>query len=221
MSPRGSVSPHPGGRARAVAATLSTLLALGCGSGSARPPAEAPPRRVEADRAPEEVLRFFPLEAGMVYSYETQDDAGGRGMLVVQIEVPRPNRAELRVGSRVERLDLDPLGVAYAEGGYLLRQPLSLGSTWRSKAGSVRVDGVDVAVSVPYGDLRGCVRTVEESALRGAARRVASTYCPDVGLVLLDVEATSDAGHQHELVKLKTYAPRVDLGADGVTHSGE
>lgn len=162
-------------------------------------------------------MRFLPLGDGFVYAYDTRSDAAGRGLLVMQVSRPRHDRADLRVGSRVERLQLDAAGVAYSEGGFLLKAPLTLGARWRSRGGMVRVSGVDVAVRVPAGAFQGCIRTVEESQDPRGSKTVTSVYCPHVGLVSLDVEGETERGHDHEAALLRSFGPRVDLSADGST----
>jgi len=99
------------------------------------------------------------------------------------------------------------------EGGYFLKAPIEKGLTWKSKTGNVRLDGVDESVTVPAGHFEGCLRTVEETRDPGVYRVVRTTICPHVGLVGLDVEATTDAGHERETAVLKSFGPRVDIGS--------
>jgi hypothetical protein len=98
-----------------------------------------------------------------------------------------------------------------------LKTPLTAGATWRSKSGTVRVDAVDQTATVPAGTFKGCLRTVEESRDPTASKVVRSVYCPHVGLVSLDVEGVSDVGHEHQVVNLRSFGPRVDVGSPGVT----
>lgn len=165
-----------------------------------------------------ELERYLPLEDGTVFSYDTASvDSGDKGLLIVQISRPRKGRADLRMGGRTERLELRPDGIAYLEGGYLLKGPLSAETTWRSKTGTVRVANLDEKVTVPAGEFNGCLRTVEETREPGVERTVTSVFCPHVGLVSVDVEGASDEGHQRETAVLKAFGPRVDLSADDVT----
>jgi hypothetical protein len=165
-----------------------------------------------------ELERYLPLEDGTVYSYDTaSDDRHYKGVLIVQISRPRKGRADLRMGGRTERLELRPDGIAYLEGGYLLKGPISAATTWRSKTGTVHVASLDDKITVPAGDFNGCLRTVEETREPGVERTVTSVFCPHVGLVSLDVEGASDVGHQRETAVLKSFGPRVDLSADDVT----
>jgi hypothetical protein len=115
------------------------------------------------------------------------------------------------MGSRTERLQIEPDGIAQVEGGYLLKLPFSVGSTWKSKSGTVRVVAVDEEVTVPAGHFTGCMRTVEESRVGGAVRTVTSVFCSHVGLVSLEAEGGSDELHGRETALLKAFGPRVDL----------
>jgi len=165
-----------------------------------------------------ELERYLPLEDGTVYSYDTaSEDRSDKGLLIVQIFRPRKGRADLRMGGRTERLELRPDGIAYLEGGYLLKGPISAAQTWRSKTGTVRVANLDEKVTVPAGEFNGCLRTVEETREPGVERTVTSVFCPHVGLVSLDVEGASGEGHQRETAVLKSFGPRVDLSSDDVT----
>jgi hypothetical protein len=165
-----------------------------------------------------ELERYLPLEDGTVYSYDTaSEDRSDKGVLIVQISRPRKGRADLRMGGRTERLELRPDGIAYLEGGYLLKGPLSAATTWRSKTGTVRVANLDEKVTVPAGEFNGCLRTVEETREPGVERTVTSVFCPHVGLVSLAVDGASDEGHQRETAVLKSFGPRVDLSAEDVT----
>jgi hypothetical protein len=165
-----------------------------------------------------ELERYLPLEDGTVFSYDTKsEDDGGHGLLIVQISRPRKGRADLRMGGRTERLELRPDGIAYLEGGYLLKGPISSSTTWRSKTGTVHVANTDEKVTVPAGEFNGCLRTVEETREPGVERTVTSIYCPHVGLVSLAVEGASDVGHQRETAVLKSFGPRVDLSSEDVT----
>jgi hypothetical protein len=165
-----------------------------------------------------ELERYLPLEDGTVYSYDTaSDDRQDKGLLIVQISRPRKGRADLRMGSRTERLELRPDGIAYLEGGYLLKGPISAATTWRSKTGTVHVANLDAKVTVPAGEFNGCLRTVEETREPGVERTVTSVFCPHVGLVSLDVEGASDVGRQRETAVLKSFGPRVDVSVEDVT----
>jgi hypothetical protein len=193
---------------------LAAITLAACGG---PPPAETVTTTKGGDFHTE-LERYLPLEDGTVYSYDTaSEDSHDKGLLIVQISRPRKGRADLRMGGRTERLELRPDGIAYLEGGYLLKGPLSAANTWRSKTGTVRVTNLDEKVTVPAGEFNGCLRTVEETREPGVERTVTSVFCPHVGLVSLAVEGASDDGHQRETAVLKAFGPRVDLSSEDVT----
>jgi hypothetical protein len=189
-------------------------LAVACGG----PPAKTAATSAAAPEAPSDVERYLPLEDGTVYSYDTQSEGNPtHGVLIVQISRPRKGRVDLRMGSRTERFELEPGGVADLEGGYLLKAPLRVGATWKGKAGTVRITAMDEKVKVPAGEFEGCIRTLEEMLLTEISRRVTSVYCPHVGLVIVDAEASTQDGHQRETATLKSFGPRVDITTKDVT----
>jgi hypothetical protein len=198
----------------ASAALLATVCVPGCSAAPPSSPATAVRQQVDARP---EIERYLPLENGTVFSYDTASETGRHGVLIVQISRPRQDRVDLRMGAKTERLEITSDGVAYVEGGYLLKAPLTAGSTWKSKSGMVRVESADETVKVPAGQFEGCVRTVEETRDPGVSRSVRTVFCPHVGLVSIDVEATSDRGHERETAVLKSFGPRVDLAPGDAT----
>lgn len=168
---------------------------------------------VTADQitAPADVAPYLPLEDGTVFSYDTTSRSAGRGTLIVQISRPRPGRVDLRMGSKTERLEITPEGVAYVQGGFLLKTPLSASASWKSKTGTTRVEHLDLPVDVPAGHFEGCVSTLEETREPGIQRSVRTVFCPHVGLVSLAVEAVTDDGQEQETAVLKAFGPRVDV----------
>lgn len=174
-------------------------------------PAEQPIRIVAQEGLPTEALQFMPLEDGTVYAYDSSSDSGEHGVLMMQISRPRAGRADLKIGSRVERLQVDADGISYVEGGFLLKPPLSRGAEWKSRSGSVRITETDLPVRVPAGDFQGCLRTVEEIRDTHRSKIVTSTYCPHVGLVTMEVVGDTDRGRGHETATLRSFGPRVEL----------
>ncbi len=168
------------------------------------------------------VERLMPLEDRTVYTYDTHsENSAEHGVLIVQISRPRPDRADLRMGSHTERLQLEPGAITFVEGGYLLKSPIVKGSRWRSKFGIVDVVDADEQIDVPAGRFVGCVRTVEREDGTGGSKQVTSVYCPHVGLVLLDAEAVGDQGLNRETAVLKSFGARVDLTNHEVTTTTE
>ncbi|AUX48059.1 hypothetical protein SOCE26_095860 [Sorangium cellulosum] len=207
------------GRPRAwpLAALALALALLGCGgapAGAARPTAwNAPPEGQQGLTSGTQAERYFPLVDGHIYHYATLSDAGGEGLLVARVHRADARRGELRFPSGVKRFEFTPEGVIRSDTGvFVLKEPISPGTTWTGEhGGRARIEAVGASVEVPAGRFDGCVQTVEERLGDRPARYV-STFCPDVGVVA--IEATS--GASYEKAELKSYAPPVDMGPDGV-----
>jgi hypothetical protein len=187
------------------------VLAVGCASSASN----AAPAESKASEPVYEVEKYFPLTAGTVFAYDTvNEDTGEKGLLVFEVVRPRPGRADLKVGGQVkQRLELRSDGISHLEGGYLLKTPLTTGSQWKGRWGTVTVNTVDRSVETRAGHFVGCIETVEEAQGAGGGKRATSVYCPEVGLVSLDAEGDNDTGYAHERATLRSFGPRVDLGA--------
>lgn len=158
----------------------------------------------------------MPLEDDTVYSYRTRiDTTNDTGLLVMRITRPRASRADLDVAGRVKRVEITPEGIRYVTGGHLLKLPLEPGATWEGRTGTVRVSSVDQAIDTPAGRFESCLETVEASEGGATMSRIVSVYCPDVGLVSLDIEAEDATGYTREHAVLTSYGKRVDLTRGG------
>ena len=167
------------------------------------------------------ILRYYPLEKGWQWSFMLRDPQQGPaapGLLAVTKVVEFDGHvALLTTGKEMSELRVEKDGlVRVASGAYLLKLPLSLGERWQGATGAiVEVTKADVTMTVEAGTFEGCVETTE--TFRGdEARVVATTYCPDVGPVQLEVHQTTAAPGEipvTAVAKLRSYGPAVDLGA--------
>jgi hypothetical protein len=156
--------------------------------------------------------RYLPLQTDTVFSYETERESSGeRGLLVLRVNRPRPDMAEL-IGPKTERLDFRVDAIDYASGGTLLKAPLAVGATWRGRVGTVRVASTDKAISVPAGKFAGCIETVEQAPAAGAT--ITTVFCPEVGIVSIDAQGSIDGEIDRETARLRYFGPAVDLGAE-------
>ena len=115
-------------------------------------------------------------------------------------------------GSRGRVLEYRADGLAQpATGAYVLKAPFSLGAQWSGEHGSdIRITSVDRAIQVPAGSFVGCLETVETLA----ERRTTTIYCPEVGIVSLEVEAPRQGGGRAlERAVLRSFGAPVDLAA--------
>ncbi len=141
---------------------------------------------------------------------------GDAGVLVSTVARRSPAYGELRSSTGARRFEYTPAGVvSVTTGAFILKEPLVVGSSWRGEHGGVtRIEGTELVVSVPGGTFKGCVRTVEQ---RGGdvPARYDTTFCPDVGVVALEVAS----GMSLERAELKSYAPPVRIGPDGLVRT--
>jgi hypothetical protein len=205
-------------RATAAAALAASLAAC---SGEAPPP-RGPPAWSSGARGAVGVTsglpaeQWFPLVDGNVYQYRTSDDEGPGGLLVARVHRASASVGELRTPSGTRRFTYRPDGLATLnkDGVWALvfRLPIEQGPTWRGEHGGMaRWDALDVEVEVPAGRYRGCARVLEEQRGDRPARFV-TTFCPDVGVVLLDAAG----GGALERAELAYVGPPFELGPEGV-----
>ena len=182
------------------------LLMASCGGPT---PAQTPSGSSEA--APVgPVDRFLPFRAGTVLAYESEDEnTGQRGVVMLRVARPRPDRVELDDGGQVQRLDVGPTGVSHATGGFLLKTPLVTGATFTGRFGEVKITKTDVAVRVPAGSFTGCLETVE--AAPGGQGQARTVFCPDVGIVSLEVESAAEGDYGSVRLLLRSYGAAVDI----------
>ena len=176
---------------------------------AAPPAAQAPaPAAAPEENAVSDAERFLPLHADTVFSYSTWVPENSEPeLLILQVERPSPNHANLRSGGSVKRLELVPDGIRLVTGGYLLQLPLSEGADWAGPAGRVRVTGVDRVVTVAAGRFTGCLDTTASDSRGETPRAILTTYCPGVGIVQFSV----DDGDRKQRFELKSFGPRVDV----------
>lgn len=181
----------------------------GCG-GEGHPAKNAHATSVTADFG---VESYLPLLDSSVLAFETeQEGTAERGLLVMQVRRPRPNLAEVKIGQKVHRLDLVKDGVRVAEGGYVLKAPIEVGATFTGQYGSVKITHVNKQVTVPAGRFEGCVETEETTG----TSRTTTSYCPTIGITLLEVESLSVDAPGREIARLKSHGPLMELGEDQV-----
>lgn len=210
MSPRNSM--------RSALLAIAGLAGLAaCGAAPGTPPAWlAPTDGTKKDLASGTALeRFFPLVDGMIYHYVTENEMGEAGLLITRAGRTSPRGGQLHFPTGSKRFEYVPDGITVLVDGnptYVLKQPLAVGATWRGEhGGTTRVLSIAASVEVPQGHFEGCVQTLEER-LGDRPVRYATTFCPGVGVVML--EAAS--GASLERASLKSYAAPIDVGLDGV-----
>jgi hypothetical protein len=180
-------------------------------AGCSTPPAKVrtlpTPVRDEVERV-SSVERFLPLQNDTVFSYTAWlPESPKPEQLILQVERRSPERANLRSGNSVKRIEFVADGVRLLTGGYLLKAPLAAGANWAGPAGRIHVTGMDQTVSVGAGQFVGCIETTETGGQGQSSRSIVTTYCPEVGIVKFSV----DAADRQERFELKSYGPRIDI----------
>lgn len=150
-----------------------------------------------------------------VYQWVMETDEG-QDTLLGRVDRHSPNSGSLQLPGGTKQFEYVADGVKLVSHSlgpvYVLKQPVAMGNSWRGEhGGTVEIVQVDAVVEVPAGRFTGCVQTLET---RGGDRptRVATTYCPDTGIVLLEAAAGSGMVR----AELKSYGPPVDIGPDGI-----
>jgi len=194
---------------------LCACVAIGIGCGSSQTSASAP----QDAKLPESpVSRFLPLVDGNQWAFDAEDDesSGNKGMFVTRVRrLPGP-RFSLMSSQGSHVLEVRADGIVREESkAYVLRAPLTAGAQWPGENdATVRVSSLDRIVEVPAGKFVGCVETVEEVVPKpgkNPPRRVTTTYCPDVGIALLHVEAWDGGVHHGEHATLRSFGKPVEL----------
>jgi hypothetical protein len=205
-------------RAWIAAGALLGLFGAACGGAEPAPPKWlAPASEGMKDVASGTQLeRFFPLVDGMVYQYATENEVGEPGLLVARVFRSSQAAGELRFPSGSKRFSYAADGVIFqsVDGPvYLLKLPMTVGASYAGEhGGQTKVLAIDKGIDTPAGHYEGCIQTLEER-LGDRPVRYATTYCPAVGVVLLEAAT----GASFERATLKSYAPAVQIpGGDGM-----
>jgi hypothetical protein len=163
-----------------------------------------------AELPPEEV--YFPLEDGHIFQYSVQGQDGRAGMLVTKV-ARKDASATLTSGARVVQLTVRSDGIYNESGHYLLKLPLKVGSAWSGQSGVVTVVLDGQTVETAAGKFVQCIVTREVTQGTVELRSVESTFCPNVGLVRLEVKALGKELTEVEVATLQYFGPPVDIDA--------
>jgi hypothetical protein len=158
------------------------------------------------------IERWLPLKDATVFAYDTVSEPGGqKGMLVLEVRRSRTGLVELSVAGRVQRVEIDATGIRHVTGGWLLKEPVSLGARWRGDFGEVLVTARDRKVSVGAGNFVNCLETVESLAGADFNKRTTTVYCADVGIATRRTEVESNEGSGTESLSLRSFGPKFDF----------
>ena len=104
---------------------------------------------------------------------------------------------------------VEPDGIRHtASGTWLLHAPIDVGATWEAMGGrTARVTDIEASVEVIAGNYEHCVVVVETGGEDG--RTVTTTYCPQVGPVLIEstMETVMTLREVATRARLRSYDP--------------
>jgi hypothetical protein len=183
-----------------------TFVSLAGCAKPAPPPVAAPP-----SASVEGVERWMPLKNATVFAYDTvSEPSGEKGMLVLEVKRARTAMVELSVAGRVQRVEVDATGIRHVTGGWLLKEPPTLGARWKGDFGAVEVTAIDRQVNVPAGSFTGCLETVESLTGADFNKRTTTVYCSGVGIATRRTEVESNEGNGVESLKLRSFGPKFE-----------
>jgi hypothetical protein len=199
------------------------LLLSGCGGGNdgavaaAKSPWLVPGTGQQNAASGTKAEHIFPLVDGMVYTYTTLNEVGEEGILIARVHRTDPFHGELRFPTGSKAFELAPDGVMLhgknGEQSYVIKLPLTEGTSWRGEhGGQSRILKNDAVIETPAGHYEGCIQTLEER-LGDRPTRYSTTFCPEVGVVQIEVAT----GANYERAALKSYAPPLRMREDGTT----
>jgi len=160
-------------RLRAVAATLCFLAAC-AGSISSSPARDAI-----------EPADLYPLQPGNAWSYDVDTGEASTTLAVVRVERLEGGIAEVRTGKAVVRYEVLAEGIrVLPDDRWLIRGPLEEGASWPGRGGrTAKLIALHVTVDTPAGNFDRCIEVLETGGELDLEIR--TTYCPDVGPVLV------------------------------------
>jgi hypothetical protein len=170
----------------------STLFLAGClvACGTAPKPAEQAPRSRFTG-----IVRYYPFEPGHQWTFMVYAEPGAPGLLKVDKVLGFDgSTAVVQSGGNTTSYRIAPDGIVREpSGAYLLKEPLTLGSRWPgAKGATVEITKVDAKITTDAGTFEGCVETTEVAS-GDEAGLLRTTFCPDVGPVLVELRETNAA----------------------------
>ena len=128
-------------------------------------------------------------------------------MLVAKVHRTDATHGELRLSNATKRFVFSSEGIAYDTGAFILRGPVAVGTSWPGEhGGTTRIASIDAAPKVPAGTYASCVQTIEEGG-RPPGSKYVTTYCPGVGMVLLEIRVAAGEAK----AELKSYGAPVKI----------
>jgi hypothetical protein len=179
---------------------LLASSALACGGEGPAP---------QTPKAPElpELERYFPLVDGKLFAYLSHGETGGTTLLVLRVERKSPGRGALKGTSSTREFVITASSIDRVGGGTVLKLPLKEGTSFvGDHGGRATIVETELSVDVAAGHYTHCLRTEEEPTPM-APGKTRTTFCPDVGVVRLEVTS----GDRNEAIELQSYGDPVTI----------
>lgn len=176
------------------------LSAAACGGEAPAPKAPAAPPLAELER-------YFPLVDGKLFAYLSHGETGGTTLVVLRVERKSPGRGSLKGTSSTRDFTVTANSIDRVGGGTVLKLPLKEGTAFvGDHGGRTSIVETELSVDVAAGHYAHCLRTEEEPTPIFSAK-TRTTFCPDVGVVRLEVSS----GERNETIELQSYGDPVTI----------
>lgn len=164
--------------------SLITLVIAGCGAAEIAP--AAPTAELSA------LERYFPAAEGSVWSYDVDTGEPLKSLVITRVVMRQGEHFALSSsGSEPVFYQLREDGIFHLDSGsYLLKLPLEIGTTWRSRGGVAEIVevGTDVRIEREEESAHFSPCVVVEERGRASSARIRTTYCEGVGVVRIETE---------------------------------
>lgn len=129
---------------------------------------------------------LYPLGQGYAWSYDVDTGTGVNSLYIARVVSAANERFEITTGGDPIFYERRPEGIFRpASQTWLLRQPIEVGQEWPSDAGrTARITSVTATADSPDGHYENCVEVTEAGS--DDARAIHTTYCQNVGPVIVD-----------------------------------
>jgi hypothetical protein len=184
---------------RLSACLVMVMLPSACASKEARPQVTPAP----ASRSALET--YFPMVDGKLYAYLAHGETGGQTLIVLKVERKSTARGTLRGASLERAFTFSETSVTRVGGGTVLALPLQEGAVFKGDhGGRTRIADMNVSIRTQGGVYTHCLRTEEEAS--GSSKvQTRTTFCPEVGVVRLEVVGSTGS----ETMELQSYGDPV------------
>jgi len=195
---------------RALSTVLLLVLAAAACGGSGGP---AKPAASSKWKGP---VRYYPFEPGSQWSFMVYGPPGTPGLLKVDKVVAFDgSMAVVQSGDSTLTYRVAPEGI-YREPAhvFLFKWPIVLGDKWPGAKGStVEVTKTEATITVEAGTFEGCAEITERIG-GDTAGILRTTFCPDVGPVLVEIQETNTPPGelpQRLVGRLRAFGPPVQI----------